>query len=152
MPAVLVSRPMREHSSAILRTKLRRPGAAADAVQRQRLFDQLDKGSSGSVTLVSAPAGFGKSRLVSQWLEARVDLPAAWLSLDEGDNDLRTFLVYLLSALGEAAPGSWPVSAFPGAALRRRGFGTSGPRSCSTASNSATLPLLRACNWLPIPR
>jgi LuxR family maltose regulon positive regulatory protein len=50
------------------------------------------------VTLISAPAGFGKTTLVSEWL-ASAGIRAAWLSLDEGDSDLTRFLTYLIAAL-----------------------------------------------------
>jgi len=62
----------------------------------ERLNDGLAKG--GKLTLISAPAGFGKTTLVSEWI-AQCGRPAAWLSLDEGDNDLTRFLSYLIAAL-----------------------------------------------------
>jgi LuxR family maltose regulon positive regulatory protein len=57
------------------------------------------------MTLISAPAGYGKSVLASQWLETCA-CPGAWLSLDENDNDLRVFLTYLLEAVQNAFPGA----------------------------------------------
>ena len=59
------------------------------------------------MTLISAPAGYGKSVLASQWLET-CECPGAWLSLDENDNDLRVFLTYLIEALQSAFPGATP--------------------------------------------
>ena len=55
------------------------------------------------MTLISAPAGFGKSTLVSKWIESS-GRPAAWLSLDESDNDPARFLIYLISALQTILP------------------------------------------------
>jgi LuxR family maltose regulon positive regulatory protein len=57
--------------------------------------------------VVSAPAGYGKSTLVSHWVQAR-DAPCAWLSLDESDSDPRVFLPYLLAAIREVVPGACP--------------------------------------------
>ena len=72
---------------------------------RPRLIEQLNEGlSSGrKLTLISAPAGFGKTTLVSEWV-AGCGRPAAWLSLDEGDNDPARFLTYLVAALQTIAP------------------------------------------------
>jgi len=60
------------------------------------------QGKRNKLTLVSAPAGSGKSVLVSQWVE-RQELPFTWLSLDEDDSDLRFLLAYLLAAIGTVA-------------------------------------------------
>jgi LuxR family maltose regulon positive regulatory protein len=62
------------------------------------LFDRLDAGKRGKLTLVSAPAGFGKTTLVSEWA-GRGTGPVSWLSLDEGDNDKVRFLSYIIAAL-----------------------------------------------------
>jgi LuxR family maltose regulon positive regulatory protein len=61
-------------------------------------MDKLTGGFSGRLTLVSAPAGFGKSTLVSEWAR-NCGRPVAWLSLDKNDNDLTRFLTYLIAAL-----------------------------------------------------
>jgi LuxR family maltose regulon positive regulatory protein len=61
-----------------------------------RLLERLNEGV--KVTLISAPAGFGKTTLVSEWV-AHARVPTAWLYLDEGDNDLARFLVYFVAAL-----------------------------------------------------
>ncbi len=71
------------------------------------MFEQLDSGINGPLTLVTAPAGFGKTTLVCTWLERRAvgqpaaaaSLPAAWLSLDENDSDLNLFICYIIAAL-----------------------------------------------------
>jgi LuxR family maltose regulon positive regulatory protein len=57
------------------------------------------------LTLISAPAGYGKNTLASCWLAAR-DCPGAWLSLDERDNDLRLFLTYFLEAIRTLFPAA----------------------------------------------
>ena len=86
-----------------LRTKLHRPPVAEDHLHRKRLLERLNKHIHRPLTLVSAPAGYGKSTLVSCWLEA-CDIPSAWISLDETDNDLRMFLVYFLAAVQRIFP------------------------------------------------
>ena len=84
----------------ILATKLYIPPRRPAIVQRPRLIERLDSGlAKGSrLTLISASAGFGKTTLVSEWV-AGCGHPAAWLSLDEGDNDLKRFLAYWIAAL-----------------------------------------------------
>lgn len=95
--------PDRESNVNIIRTKLFRPRVASDLVVRSRLFSKLDKGSKCHLTLVSAPAGYGKSMLVSSWLE-QCHHPNAWLSLDDEIKDLTTFLYYFLSAIRGVLP------------------------------------------------
>jgi LuxR family maltose regulon positive regulatory protein len=68
------------------------------------LLDRLDEGLHRKLTLVSAPAGFGKTTLCSEWL-ARCGRPIAWLSLDEGDNDPVRFLAYLVATLQTISAG-----------------------------------------------
>ncbi len=72
-------------------------------VSRPRLVERLNEGLHGKLTLISAPAGFGKTTLVSEWLAGRVR-PVAWLSLDAEDSDLTRFLTYLVAALQTIAP------------------------------------------------
>jgi len=86
-------------------TKFYRPAVPQDLVVRSRLLDMISQGLSRPLTLVCAPAGYGKTILVSSFLETCA-LPWAWLSLDENDNDLRLFLDYLLTALDTLFPGS----------------------------------------------
>ncbi len=87
----------------LLRTKLKRPPIVGDHVHRSLLLERLDQRRQRPLTLVTAPAGYGKSTLVSSWLET-CDLPAAWLSLDETDNDFHLFLSYLLAAVQTVSP------------------------------------------------
>lgn len=87
----------------LLRTKLHRPPVPTVHVRRARLLERLDKGGDQPVILVSAPAGYGKSMLVSCWLEIK-GKPFAWLSLDRGDNDLQGFLSYFVAAVQTIFP------------------------------------------------
>jgi LuxR family maltose regulon positive regulatory protein len=89
----------------ILATKLYIPPSRRRVVVRPRLVERLNEGlaAGNKLTLVSAPAGFGKTALVAQWV-AGCGRPAAWLSLDEGDSDLSRFLTYLIAALQTVAP------------------------------------------------
>jgi LuxR family maltose regulon positive regulatory protein len=82
----------------LLTTKLYIPPLRSDLVPRPHLYDRLNQGSNRKLTLVSAPAGFGKSTLVSGWL-AESGIRAAWLSLDQGDNDPVRFWMYLIAAI-----------------------------------------------------
>jgi len=85
-------------STPLLTTKLYVPPARSEWVPRPRLIERLDAGLHRKLTLVSAPAGFGKTTLLSEWV-AGCGWPIAWLSLDEGDNDPARFLAYLVAAL-----------------------------------------------------
>ena len=109
----------------LLQTKLHIPPVRPELVSRPRLIEQLNVGLHRKLTLVSAPAGFSKTTLLSEWIHSGVSskeygegeehepagevsltpyslLPTpffAWLSLDEDDNDLARFLTYLIAAL-----------------------------------------------------
>ncbi len=82
----------------LLTTKLHIPPARAELVARPRLVERLNAGLRRRLTLISAPAGFGKTTLLSEWA-SRCPRPVAWLSLDEGDNDPVRFLAHLVAAL-----------------------------------------------------
>jgi len=84
--------------TSILATKLSIPRLRPNVVSRPRLLERLNEGLHCKLILISAPAGFGKTTLVSEWV-AGCQRPAAWLSLDEGDNDPTRFLTYLVAAL-----------------------------------------------------
>jgi LuxR family maltose regulon positive regulatory protein len=90
----------------LVRTKLYAPPVRASLVARPRLVERLIAGfcSGRRLTLLSAPAGSGKTTLASTWL-SRCGCPAAWLSLDAADNDPTRFLHYLIAALQDVAPG-----------------------------------------------
>ncbi|WP_370374934.1 AAA family ATPase, partial [Candidatus Chloroploca sp. Khr17] len=88
---------------SLLATKLFLPSPRSDAIYRDQLIVRLNAGLARKLTLVSAPAGFGKTTLLSTWLSG-CDRPVAWLSLDEADSDLSRFLAYLVAALQTCAP------------------------------------------------
>jgi LuxR family maltose regulon positive regulatory protein len=90
----------------LIRTKLHRPPVARDHLHRQHLLDRLDQRRHRPLTLVSAPAGYGKSTLLSCWLES-CECPSAWVSLDANDSDLRIFLAYLIESIDSMFPGSF---------------------------------------------
>jgi LuxR family maltose regulon positive regulatory protein len=85
-------------TTLLLKTKLHIPPIRPELVPRPRLAELLNAGLHRKLTLVSAPAGYGKTTLVSNWLSG-VEGPSTWLSLDENDNDPARFLTYLLAAL-----------------------------------------------------
>src|SRR5215218_6228332 len=82
----------------ILRAKLYVPRYRPDAVPRSRLHERLDEGARRDLTVVSAPAGFGKTTLLADWSQ-RSELPVAWVSLDERDDDPARFLLYWITAI-----------------------------------------------------
>jgi LuxR family transcriptional regulator, maltose regulon positive regulatory protein len=85
-------------TTPLLATKLFAPSPPLRSVERQRLTQRLDAGLHGKLTLVCAPAGFGKSTLVGAWVQT-CEHPSAWLSLDEGDQDPNQFAAYLTASL-----------------------------------------------------
>jgi len=87
----------------ILATKLYIPRPRPNVVSRPRLIERLNEGLHCRLILISAPAGFGKTTLVSEWV-AGIERSAAWLSLDAGDNDPTRFLTYLVAAVQTIAP------------------------------------------------
>ena len=85
----------------LINTKLSRPQPTPELVSRQRLVDILEKGTDRKLVLISAPAGFGKTTLLSEWADV-CEKPVAWVALDDGDNDSATFIAYLIAALKSA--------------------------------------------------
>jgi len=92
-------------SSNLIRTKFYRPSLPSDLVDRPRLIDQMNRGLDRPVTLVSAPAGYGKSIFVSSWLNT-CKRPSAWLSLDQTMDDLGAFLAHFVSAIQTVFPSA----------------------------------------------
>jgi LuxR family maltose regulon positive regulatory protein len=94
-------------TSSLLTTKLYFPAARRNLVQRPRLLAQLTGGVTRPLTLISAPAGFGKTTLISEWhaTEAGRKFPLAWLALDDDDNDPARFFTYIVAALAILEPG-----------------------------------------------
>ena len=106
----------------LLQTKLYTPPVRPELVSRPRLIERLNAGLIRKLTLISAPAGFGKTTLVSEWVaflrlaaanESQIVTGTGWLSLDESDNDLARFLAYFIAALQtlEAGIGKGALSA-----------------------------------------
>src|SRR5512144_2574475 len=89
-------------STPILATKLHIPPPRAEVIPRPRLIERLEAGLHRKLPLISAPAGFGKTTLISEWA-AGCGRPVAWLSLDEGDSNPARFLTYLIAALQTVA-------------------------------------------------
>jgi LuxR family maltose regulon positive regulatory protein len=88
---------------SILQTKLFRAPLSEDHVQRPHLLERLQQVKQRPLTIVSAPAGYGKSVLLSSWSQ-QCDGHSAWLSLDENDNDPGSFESYFLAALQNVIP------------------------------------------------
>ncbi len=111
-------------AAPLLKTKLHIPPIRPELVPRARLIRRLNAGLAHKLTVVSAPAGFGKTTLLNEWLAAltltpapplwaalpsprgggEIGVKAAWLALDEGDNDIARFLAYLIAALQTIDP------------------------------------------------
>ena len=91
----------------LLQSKLTPPGGGRRLVPRARLIDCLQSAGQAKLVMLRAPAGFGKTTLMVQMLMQLKDqgLPTAWLTLDEGDNDLGRFLTYLIAAIEKGIPG-----------------------------------------------
>ena len=120
-------------TNSLVSTKLRPSQARPASVARPRLIAKLERETGRKLTLISAPAGFGKTTLLVEWLKGREDgdRSVAWVSLDEGDNDPVRFLSYLVAALrktvgegfGEGvlaalrSPGLPRMEAVPGALI-----------------------------------
>jgi LuxR family maltose regulon positive regulatory protein len=106
---------MQQH--LLLQTKLYIPPIRPELISRPRLIERLNASLHHKLTLISAPAGFGKTSLVSDWVihcsQLEPKVRAAWLSLDESDNDLVRFLAYMIAALQtiEANIGKGALSA-----------------------------------------
>ena len=91
----------------LMATKLYVPKPRRGLVARPRLLERLRRGAEARLTLVSAPAGFGKTTLLAEWLEASAAAGrrVAWLSLDAADNEPASFWTYVVTALQRAVPG-----------------------------------------------
>ena len=96
---------MKSPENELLYTKLHPPPLPDVLIERENLFGFFDRQVSVSFTLVSAPAGYGKSTFVRHWLEHH-NLKSSWISLDEFDNDLHRFFRYILAAINQLFPGS----------------------------------------------
>ena len=89
-----------QHTIPLLSTKLNAPRLSQPTVTRPHLIDRLNAGLNGFLTMLSAPAGFGKTTLLGEWSsKAQPGVRFAWLTLDERDNDPVRFVTYLSAAL-----------------------------------------------------
>src|SRR5215470_9598117 len=94
------------HGFDLIGTKIRIPPERRETIERMRLFRKLDDSVLGKLTVISAPAGFGKSTLLLQWarrLQGR-GTKVAWLSLDQDDDEIARFLFYLMAAIHAVCP------------------------------------------------
>lgn len=82
----------------MLKTKLNKPKPTSNLIFRKELIDSLENGKEKKLTLVSAPAGYGKSTAISQWIDNSC-LQYAWYSLDKSDNDINNFLHYAIASI-----------------------------------------------------
>jgi len=94
----------------LLLTKLHPPVVPVQIVARERLFTRLSEGRGRRLSLVACPAGFGKSTLLAAWRDA-IDRPVAWVTLDEGDNDVVVLWSHVVEALGQVCPAAAELQA-----------------------------------------
>jgi LuxR family maltose regulon positive regulatory protein len=97
-------------ASSLMRTKLYRPRSSSDVIPRVLLIERLNAGLGGKVTLVCAPAGFGKTTVLTEWVQT-LNRPSTWLSLDENDNELAIFVYSLTAALQAVFPDAFKATA-----------------------------------------
>jgi LuxR family maltose regulon positive regulatory protein len=130
-------------SGDLLQTKLHAPRLRPNLVPRHHLIEVLNQGlaTGGKLSLISAPAGFGKTTLVSEWI-AGSRRPVAWLSLDEADSDFTRFLTYFIAALQtlELSKNSVSAAEEPAPPLGKRVLGMlASPQPAPTESILTTL-------------
>jgi LuxR family maltose regulon positive regulatory protein len=102
-------------ATRLVEAKLRAPVPGRDALDRPRLTSRLEGEPGRQVTLLSAPAGYGKTTLVAGWLAGRGAAPSAWVTLDPEDNDPVRLWTYLIAALRAATDGGTenPLAGLP---------------------------------------
>jgi LuxR family maltose regulon positive regulatory protein len=94
-------------ATPLLRSKTRVPDRRPGRVDRARLLDRLERATATRLAVVSAPAGYGKTTLLTEWLATRpAGAPVAWLALEPADDDPAVFWAYLLAAVDAAVPGT----------------------------------------------
>ena len=114
--------------TALLKTKISIPPPRQQLVSRTQLLTRLTEGTERPLTLISAPAGFGKTTLVSNWVDTATDrCRVAWLSLEKDDSDLERFVSYLIAALQVVEPEISRLPTFLPGSMR-----TSTPRGLIT--------------------
>lgn len=87
----------------LLSTKISIPRLPLEYVNRPRLTGLINRGVLGPMTLLAAPAGYGKTNLLIEWIK-ETDLPVAWINIDSDDNDINRFFTYLIGALQTIEP------------------------------------------------
>jgi len=92
-----------EYTTPLIQTKLQRPRLDDDLVSRPRLIKKINRGLERPLTLISAPAGYGKTTLLSAWLQGQ-EVNSSWISLDENDDEPRIFLRYFVKAIQNVYP------------------------------------------------
>src|SRR5262245_45935661 len=105
-----------QKGNLLLPTRFHRPKTCSDVILRTRLFDKLEANLNNPLTLISAPAGFGKTTLVTSWLDHLESSPwetqsaqpfrTGWLSMDPTDNDPHSFFAALIAAIESAFPNA----------------------------------------------
>lgn len=100
----MLSNPDPELKPPLLKTKISVPLLPAEFVHRHRLTERISQGVKGPLTLISAPAGFGKTNLLIEWA-AETKSPVGWLTIDDEDNDPSRFCSYLIGAIQAVNPG-----------------------------------------------
>jgi LuxR family maltose regulon positive regulatory protein len=88
----------------ILATKIVAPPSRASVVEREALFERLDRGLAVKLTVLTAPPGFGKSTLLAEWIARAGGVPAAWIAVDDADDDVLRFLSHLVAAVESIHP------------------------------------------------
>lgn len=94
-----------DHGNILFRTKLNIPFGLKSAVLRPRIMEELDKALEVKLTLITAPAGFGKTTAAANWVR-QCGIPAVWISIDSFDNNIRKFWSYVIAALETVIPGT----------------------------------------------
>ena len=100
----MLSNPVTELRPPLLKTKISIPRLPGEFIHRPRLTDRINQGMKCPLTLINAPAGFGKTNLLTEWTR-QTSLPVAWLSIDSDDNDTGRFIRYAIGALQTVEPG-----------------------------------------------
>ncbi len=100
----MLSHPVTELRPPLLKTKISVPRLPGEFIHRPRLTDRINQGVKCPLTLINAPAGFGKTNLLTEWTR-QTNLPVAWLSIDSDDNDTGRFIRYAIGALQTVVPG-----------------------------------------------
>ena len=100
----MLANPVTELRPPLLRTKISVPRLPGEFIHRPRLTNRIHQAVKGPLTLLTAPAGFGKTHVLIEWTKEN-SLPVAWLTLDGDDNELSRFVRYAIGALQTVQPG-----------------------------------------------